>query len=247
MLNCIKSNFVVKYFESFTLNNNFYIVMEYCNDGDLSGLIKSKKGLNFDEKTIWKYFIQMCIGISHLHNHQISGVKIVHRDLTPLNIFLHDNNIKIGDLGLAKKLNQFSYAKSIVGTPYYLSPELCKGNNYNEKSDIWALGVILYELATLKLPFIATNQLALVNKIIKDIPNSIKNNKNNDNDLSSIINLMLIKDPNSRPNIKSILMNDIIYKKAKESEMIKLLNSELDRIGRKHESKNYNDFRSIYI
>ena len=81
--------------------------------------------------------------------------KILHRDIKTANIFLSTSNkadipaLKIGDLGVAKILNSTkSYAASVVGTPYYLSPELCANKPYNKQSDVWALGCILYECCT---------------------------------------------------------------------------------------------------
>ena len=91
--------------------------------------------------------------------------KILHRDLKPSNIFLmKDNRIKMGDFGIARVLrNTREKAKTIVGTPYYISPELVESKPYNFKSDIWSLGVVLYELCALKPPFMAEslNFLAL--------------------------------------------------------------------------------------
>ena len=68
-----------------------------------------------------------------------------------------DDKIKVGDLGVAKLLNTQNMAHTIVGTPYYLSPELCEEKPYNHKSDIWSLGCVLYELCTFKHPFEAKN------------------------------------------------------------------------------------------
>ena len=80
---------------------------------------------------------------------------ITHRDLKGSIIFLsNDHRVKIGDFGISKVAEQTVQAsKSFVGTPYYLSPEMVEGKNYSAKADIWALGVILYQLCTLKLPF----------------------------------------------------------------------------------------------
>jgi serine/threonine protein kinase len=93
--------------------------------------------------------------------------KILHRDLKPGNIFLDSNNdAKVGDFGLARVMNHDSvFAQTHVGTPYYMSPEQINEQAYNEKSDIWSLGCILYELAALRPPFKANNQLALALKI----------------------------------------------------------------------------------
>lgn len=78
-----------------------------------------------------------------------------------------DDTLKIGDLGVAKEVVE-SHTHTIVGTPYYLSPELCEEKPYNNKSDIWSLGCILYELCTLKHPFDAKTQGGLFLKIIKE-------------------------------------------------------------------------------
>jgi NIMA (never in mitosis gene a)-related kinase 1/4/5 len=95
--------------------------------------------------------------------------KILHRDIKSYNIFLtDDDNVRIGDLGVAKIISDTSnFAHTIVGTPYYLSPELCEERPYNQKSDVWALGCVLYEMCCLRHPFEATSQAALALKIIK--------------------------------------------------------------------------------
>lgn len=97
---------------------------------------------------------------------------ILHRDIKPANIFLtQDETVKIGDLGIARELScDSACAHSMVGTPYYLSPELCEGKGYNEKSDMWAFGCVIYEMAAGKRPFEAGNQAALVVKIMRARP-----------------------------------------------------------------------------
>ena len=98
--------------------------------------------------------MQICLGIHHLHSQNI-----LHRDIKTLNIYLtKDNNIRIGDLGVAKMLESAdTFLNSKVGTPYYLSPEECEDRPYNAKSDVWSLGCVLYELCTLQHPFKAAN------------------------------------------------------------------------------------------
>ena len=80
---------------------------------------------------------------------------IIHRDIKPGNIFLDRGlNIKLGDFGLARILSENSiYATTNVGTPYYMSPEQIEAANYTEKSDIWSVGCLLYELSSLRPPF----------------------------------------------------------------------------------------------
>ena len=92
----------------------------------------------------------------------------MHRDLKAKNIFLDKRGrVRIGDLGVARVLGSGSLAATMVGTPYYLSPELCENKPYGVKSDVWALGCVLYELCTMTYPFDARNQAALILKIIR--------------------------------------------------------------------------------
>ena len=116
--------------------------------------MKKKKSL-FKEEVIWQWFLQLVCALKHIHDR-----KILHRDIKTANIFLHRPDprgfpvVKLGDFGISKALDQTSaLAKSQVGTPYYMSPELCEAKPYSYKSDVWAVGVVLYELATLKQPF----------------------------------------------------------------------------------------------
>ena len=100
------------------------------------------------------WFVQICFAIKYIHDKNI-----LHRDLKLSNIFLSSNgDINLGDFGIAKVLdNSDEFAKTIVGTPYYLSPEICLRRPYNQKSDIWSLGCILYELMNMKHAFEASS------------------------------------------------------------------------------------------
>lgn len=141
---------IVKMYESFTNDMKINIIMELCENGDLGLYLKRQMGRTLPENKIWRFFIEMCLGLYYLHAN-----RILHRDIKTINMFLaKDDAIKIGDLGVAKMLNQTAnMAHTVVGTPYYLSPELCEEKAYNNKSDIWSLGCVLYELCTLKHPF----------------------------------------------------------------------------------------------
>ncbi|XP_014390715.1 PREDICTED: serine/threonine-protein kinase Nek1 [Myotis brandtii] len=138
---------IVQYRESFEENGSLYIVMDYCEGGDLFKRINAQKGILFQEDQILDWFVQICLALKHVHDR-----KILHRDIKSQNIFLtKDGTIQLGDFGIARVLNStVELARTCIGTPYYLSPEICENKPYNNKSDIWALGCVLYELCTLK-------------------------------------------------------------------------------------------------
>ena len=141
-----------------TKKGKLCIVMDFCDDGDLQSKIKAQaKTKNssgrtqyFSEDQVLDWFTQICLAIKHTHDK-----KILHRDLKSQNIFMTKRGIiKLGDFGIARVLsNTRSRAKTVVGTPYYLSPEIIRQEGYSFKSDIWSLGVLLYEMAALQPPF----------------------------------------------------------------------------------------------
>lgn len=209
ILSLIRSNYVVKYYESFLLNDELNIIMEYCDNGDLCQYLSRQRN-PLKEDLIWQIFIKITLGLTAIHK-----IKILHRDLKTLNIFLKkDMEIKIGDLGVAKELNQASFANTLIGTPYYLSPEMCEDKPYNQKSDVWALGCILYELCTYRHPFNASNHGALILKILNTNPDpilAIYSSK-----LQKLVNEILEKNFEKRPNCWDILNNPIVIEKAKK-------------------------------
>jgi len=188
-----------------------YIIMEYCEGGDLAQLVnKHKKERKFIEETfVWKVLHQLSSALQECHSCTKAST-VLHRDLKPANVFLDvNNNCKLGDFGLARVLHHdTSFAKTFVGTPYYMSPELVNRSSYNEKSDIWSLGCLIYELCSLVPPFLAANQRLLAMKIqeghFKPIPNHFSK------DLQKIIERMLIVTEDRRPTIETILTSQIV-------------------------------------
>ena len=188
----------------------FYIVMEYADDGDLSKKIKTQKQKTygdkyFSEEKILQYFDQICRGLQYIHSKNI-----IHRDIKTQNIFLMKNGkVKIGDFGISKALtNTKNNASTIIGTPYYFSPEIINGEPYNYKTDIWSLGVVLYEMCCLKLPFESNNIAQLSIKILRGkydpIPNRYSKN------MANLIKQMLNIDQKLRPSIFEVIQSPLL-------------------------------------
>lgn len=198
---------IIKFKEVFVeKKTKLNIVMDYADGGDLQQKIKSMKhNKHFPESQILDWFTQTCLAIKHIHDR-----KILHRDVKSQNIFLTKNGlVKMGDFGIAKCLDlTIDKVKTIVGTPYYLSPELLSNKPYSFKNDIWALGVLLYEMSALRMPFEAPNLPLLSLKILKcqytPVPDKYSK------ELRMLISVCLNVDPNRRPSVKDILNLPII-------------------------------------
>jgi NIMA (never in mitosis gene a)-related kinase 1/4/5 len=141
-----------------------------CVGGDLAGKVKEQRGKYFQEGQVLDWFTQICLGMKHIHDR-----KIIHRDLKGQNVFLTSKQIvQIGDFGIAKVLAQTAAkAKTCVGTPYYLSPEIVQSQPYTLSTDVWSMGVMLYELCALKVPFDASSLHLLSMKIVRGVYNPL--------------------------------------------------------------------------
>lgn len=162
------------------------------------------------EDQILNLFTQICLAIKHIHDR-----KILHRDLKSQNVFLTKQGIvKLGDFGIAKVLQSTAdHAKTIVGTPYYLSPEIIENKPYNFKSDVWSLGVLLYEMCALKPPFGGASLHILALQIVRGVfqPLPPHYSQQLKNFVASLINI----DPTKRPNINQILKSSMITSRIK--------------------------------
>lgn len=214
LLKMLDNPFIIKFKKLFQYKNTLSIIMEYADGsfnvissgGDLSKKIKQANKRSFAEEQVMEWFCQILCAIKDIHSKNI-----IHRDIKSQNIFLtKEGVIKIGDFGVSTQTS--SCASTVVGTPFYLSPEIINGAQYDSKTDIWSLGVLLYELCVLDYPFkVPNNSLAaLALKILKGKFSPIP--KQYSSDLSKLISTMLSVNPKSRPTIDQLMGKRISLK-----------------------------------
>mmetsp|Transcript_44944 Transcript_44944/g.74987 ORF Transcript_44944/g.74987 Transcript_44944/m.74987 type:complete len:350 (+) Transcript_44944:95-1144(+) len=193
--------------------NQLFIVMPHYASGDLSKIIEKNKtrSSRLPEPVVLEWFVQLLLAVEHLHARRT----LHHCSVKSGNVFLTAPGgvggkvaALLGDFGVARVLEHSDAgANTQCGTPYYMSPELIEGVAYNHKSDIWALGCVLYEMLTLRLPFPASSMAELGNKVLNFAPPPL------DEKYSAALRAaavsMLEKDPKKRPNAEDLLQQPL--------------------------------------
>eukprot|EP00759_Apiculatamorpha_spiralis_P038784 PhF_6_TR37845/c4_g1_i1/m.56344/K08857/NEK1_4_5; NIMA (never in mitosis gene a)-related kinase 1/4/5 len=198
---------IIKFCEAHTLDTQLILVVEYADGGDLSYQIKqrAKTRNRFSEEDITTIFVQVLLGAHYIH-----GLDILHRDIKPANIFLTRMGvIKLGDFGLSRMYEETisgPVGGTVCGTPSYISPEMWRGQKYSKASDLWALGIVLYELMTLRKPFLGKDITEVRNAVLAGtypaIPTGIYSAE-----LTQLCQSLLHSDPTQRPAIPLILQS----------------------------------------
>ncbi|KAH0573779.1 Kinase, NEK [Spironucleus salmonicida] len=203
---------IVQYVDRYLDRNSgkLYLVMEYCDSGDLARYIKRHKAERkyVAEEKIWAVLLQLLNALSYCHDTQLAekNARIIHRDLKPGNVFMaKDGSLKLGDFGLCRALGDDSIAQTNVGTPLYMPPEILAKQSYSEKADIWSLGCIIYELAALQPPYVASNLDSLKAKVKQGMKPALPSHYTTE--LKKIVDQMLAMQPNSRPSCLEMLQH----------------------------------------
>jgi len=181
------------------------LVMEFCSGGDLRTLVRRREGARFPEENILAWGAQVGLALRHCHVHGI-----LHRDVKPENCFFRvvGGDLLLADFGIPCALGEKSFAKTCVGSPLYLSPEIINQERYSYATDAWSLGVMLYELAMLEAPFKGTNICQIAFKIVGAIPQPVDNLYSEE--LRRLIDSLLDKDPQTRPTLEQVLLSPAV-------------------------------------
>ena len=247
ILSSLKNPNIVQYYhrEHIKQTQELYMYMEYCGGGDLGGIIKElkQKGKMAKEEFVWRIASQLLAALYRCHygvdapepgdstrpsESKLGTVRtnptILHRDLKPENVFLDgDKSVKLGDFGLSKIMQSHDFASTYVGTPFYMSPEICAAERYTLKSDVWAVGCILYELCTKEPPFNAQTHLQLIQKIrrgdVAPLPSSYSK------ELNDVVKSCLSTNAMARPSTEALINHPFVWMARKQQECITVTRS----------------------
>lgn len=200
---------IVKYYDAFIdeFNRDLYVIMEFLGGGDLSDNIEymQKSNNHFSESQIWGYVLQILQGLAELHKRGV-----IHRDVKPANLFLSADKkgLKIGDMNTSKILQNDAMTQTVIGTPYYLAPEIWLNAKYDYRCDVFSLGCVVYEMAMLRPPFRASNVQELFKNVLKGYFAPLS--KEYSRDLSDFIKVCLIGNIKKRPSASKLLQTDVV-------------------------------------
>lgn len=188
--------FIVTLYNAFETPKNLYLVMEYCPNGDLETFVQKRGRLQ--EQAACFYIAEIILAIEYLHS-----LNIIYRDLKPANVLLDkDGHAQLADFGLAKEnANNMNPATTFVGSPAYIAPELLRNRCTTKASDIYGLGVMLFELLTSEPPFFCEDIQELFRKISEskvNYPRYVRSKARN------LINKLMNKDHTKRPKFSQI-------------------------------------------
>eukprot|EP00405_Crypthecodinium_cohnii_P033666 CAMPEP_0206525980 /NCGR_PEP_ID=MMETSP0325_2-20121206/412_1 /ASSEMBLY_ACC=CAM_ASM_000347 /TAXON_ID=2866 /ORGANISM="Crypthecodinium cohnii, Strain Seligo" /LENGTH=533 /DNA_ID=CAMNT_0054020975 /DNA_START=47 /DNA_END=1648 /DNA_ORIENTATION=- len=194
---------VIAYVSCFLEERKLHIIMEYADRGDLAKKILRRREANkaISESSILRYFLQLALALEHIHS-----LNILHRDVKPMNIFLvgDEEQVKLGDFGIARLVDGDAVgAECQVGTPHYLPPEVINERRYSTSGELWSLGVVLYELMALRVPFTGQSLPAVAIQICGATPAALPQSYSAA--LRSVARDLLDKEPERRPSLNFLL------------------------------------------
>jgi serine/threonine protein kinase len=205
---------IVRLVDTFQSTIGPIIILDFADGGDLSHYVKghvaNHKNQLLAEELVGSIFVQLVLAIHHIHTK-----RMMHRDIKSANVLMLTNGlVKVSDFGFSRQFDNTvsqDVADTFLGTPYYLAPELWKRQKYSKKADIWSLGVVLYELLTLKRPFTSSSMRGLMNAIIAgefEKPSSSQYSEG----IREVLAHMLTVDSTKRPSTAEVLNKPIMRK-----------------------------------
>lgn len=219
---------IVGYIGSYIKKGNLWLIMEYCSAGSVADLIKvTKKTL--DEVQIASVCQAALRGLEYLHD-----TKKIHRDIKAGNVLLdHKGVAKLADFGVSAQLaNTLSKKDTVIGTPYWMSPEVISRSLYNKKTDIWSLGITAIEMAEGEPPYSHIHPVRAMFVIQKNPARSLTEPHKWSNEFNDFVKKCLTIDPKQRPTAKELLIHSFIRRARGPTLLSELVASSMESLER---------------
>ncbi|OHS98689.1 CAMK family protein kinase [Tritrichomonas foetus] len=203
IMRSLKHENIIQLYDVVSEGDKTGLVMEYISDGSLQDYV-TQNGPISDEKFLFKVVNQLCNALYYLHNVK----KVVHRDVKSENVLMcHDGRVKLADFGFSRGCDQLNNIMTTrCGSPLHTPPEIITSQKYNEKADIWSLGILIYYIVVGEFPFYSTNIQHVFHLIVESdftFPDRVLARISPQ--LQDMINSMLIKDAKERPDIVRLM------------------------------------------
>jgi len=237
ILSKCRSKYIVNYCGSYRHKDEIWITMEYCGAGSVGDVIKiTKKSLKEDQiAVIAKHTLS---GLKYLHKNNI-----IHRDIKAGNILLnHLGQCKLADFGVSAQLAQtISRRNTVIGSPYWMAPEVLKQNNYDQKADIWSMGISIIEMSEGKPPLSDLHPLRALLQIPSNPAPKLQNQNEWTQEMHSFLALCLEKDPQKRSTAADLLKHPFIKNAGKKTIIQQLVLNVMPKIEKYREQKRKKD------
>jgi len=225
LLQACAGPYVVKVHDSFEDRGELCLVMEHAEGGELAARIEQARVRQepFSDMQVLRWFSQAGSALEHIHSRLV-----LHRDFTSRNLLLtSEGNIRLCDFGVSKQLRSATdMSVTVVGTPSYLSPEMCEEQPYTLKSDVWALACVLFELVALHHPFTATNIMDMMEMITeRPLPTLPASSSAS---LKRLCNALLVRNPDRRPTAAEAVQQ-VERERLQAQEIAELMQPSLSR------------------
>uniref|UniRef100_A0A182JCE0 non-specific serine/threonine protein kinase n=1 Tax=Anopheles atroparvus TaxID=41427 RepID=A0A182JCE0_ANOAO len=197
---------IIQYFGYFQTPTSWNIMLEFADRGNLATFLERRirDGAFLNQHTIMAKFGDIADGLIYLHFRNV-----IHRDLKPANVLICvDNRLKLADFGMSKIMHEDDLNRTIVGTPLYMAPEVARGRDYDYKSDVWALGIIFYELCMLEHPFMERLVQGLKKKF--RVPRVACEQHGLSPTMQMLCDMMIQVDPEKRWTLENILKQQAV-------------------------------------
>ncbi|XP_065333518.1 serine/threonine-protein kinase mig-15 isoform X7 [Cloeon dipterum] len=225
-------------------DDQLWLVMEYCGAGSVTDLVKSTKGQSLKEEWIAYICREILRGLSYLHSN-----KVIHRDIKGQNVLLTDNaEVKLVDFGVSAQLDRtIGRRNTFIGTPYWMAPEViaCEENSdatYDNRSDLWSLGITALEMAESQPPLCDLHPMRALFLIPRNPPPRLRSKKW-PKKFHSFIETVLVKDYHQRPYTEQLLKHPFIRDQPTERQVRIQLKDHIDHCKKRKKEKERDDYR----